>query len=267
MKGRNFFWFGLGIFLILIIVAIYGHYFMGAYDEIDLLNMSAPPSVTHWLGTDELGRDILTNLLYGLGVSLFVGLTATVSQLIIGLSAGLLAGFFGGWLDYLIMRLADIVLCLPMFILASAITAIIGPNIRNLIIIIALLSWADVSRIVRAQVIQERNQEYILSAKLANWTSLEIIRFHFIPHLIPQLVVASTISMANAILMEASLSFLGLGVKMPMPSLGNMLNNAQNLRSLQYEWWTWLPAGIMIVLLVFSINLMGEGLRIKGGQS
>lgn len=247
-------------------LALYGFFFHSNYESIDLMAIDSPPSPTHFLGTDALGRDVWTNLLYGLSVSSFVGILATLIPLTIGVSLGILAGYFGGSVDFAIMRLVDILMCLPLFILASAMAAVLGPGLKNLILIISCLSWTDICRIIRADIIELQHEDFILASRVAGFSRFELTRYHFLPHILPKIAVSSTLSMATAILMEASLSFLGLGVRMPMPSLGNMLASAQSIRSLEREWWTWLPAGIMIVALVLAINCISEGLTKTEGR-
>ncbi|HBY3247292.1 TPA: ABC transporter permease, partial [Clostridioides difficile] len=165
------------------------------------------------------------------------------------------------FVDSFIMRIVDIVMCFPFFVVAIALAAIVGANITNLIIIIAVLSWTDVARIVRSQVLSLKEREFVTASKAIGFSTFDIIIKHIIPNILPAILVAMTLSMANAILMEASLSFLGMGVKPPMPSWGNMLTAAQNMRTLRSEWWIWMPPGFMIIISVLAINFIGEGLR------
>ena len=181
----------------------------------------------------------------------------------IGTILGVLAGYFGGAIDAIIMRIVDIVMCFPFFIVAIALAAIVGPSVVNLIIIIAILSWTDIARIVRAEVLSIKERDFIMASKAIGFNNLDIILKHIIPNVLSSILVATTLSMATAILMEASLSFLGMGVKPPMPSWGNMLTAAQNMRTLSSEWWLWIPPGFMIIISVLAINFLGEGLRRK----
>ncbi len=264
MKKNKLILIGTSILIILIIVSFIGPLFIKQdISSVDLYNISSPPSGEHLLGTDDLGRDVLARLLYGGRVSLLVGVFATILQVMIGTILGVLAGYFGGAIDAIIMRIVDIVMCFPFFIVAIALAAIVGPSVVNLIIIIAILSWTDIARIVRAEVLSIKERDFIMASKAIGFNNLDIILKHIIPNVLSSILVATTLSMATAILMEASLSFLGMGVKPPMPSWGNMLTAAQNMRTLSSEWWLWIPPGFMIIIFVLAINFLGEGLRRK----
>ena len=264
MKKNKLILIGTSILITLIIVSFIGPLFIKQdISSVDLYNISSPPSGEHLLGTDDLGRDVLARLLYGGRVSLLVGVFATMLQVMIGTILGVLAGYFGGVIDAIIMRIVDIVMCFPFFIVAIALAAIIGPSVVNLIIIIAILSWTDIARIVRAEVLSIKERDFIMASKAIGFNNLDIILKHIIPNVLSSILVATTLSMATAILMEASLSFLGMGVKPPMPSWGNMLTAAQNMRTLSSEWWLWIPPGFMIIISVLAINFLGEGLRRK----
>ncbi|MDU1540433.1 oligopeptide ABC transporter permease [Paraclostridium tenue] len=264
MKKNKLILIGTSILITLIIVSFIGPLFIKQdISSVDLYNISSPPSGEHLLGTDDLGRDVLARLLYGGRVSLLVGVFATILQVMIGTILGVLAGYFGGAIDAIIMRIVDIVMCFPFFIVAIALAAIVGPSVVNLIIIIAILSWTDIARIVRAEVLSIKERDFIMASKAIGFNNLDIILKHIIPNVLSSILVATTLSMATAILMEASLSFLGMGVKPPMPSWGNMLTAAQNMRTLSSEWWLWIPPGFMIIISVLAINFLGEGLRRK----
>ncbi|MDB8791973.1 ABC transporter permease [Romboutsia sp. 1001216sp1] len=264
MKKNKLILIGMSILITLIIVSFIGPLFLKQnINSVDLYNISSPPSSEHLLGTDDLGRDVLARLLYGGRVSLLVGVFATMLQVIIGSILGILAGYFGGIVDTIIMRNVDIVMCFPFFIVAIALAAIVGPSVVNLIVIIAVLSWTDIARIVRAEVLSIKERDFIMASKAIGFNNFDIILKHIIPNILSSILVAMTLSMATAILMEASLSFLGMGVKPPMPSWGNMLTAAQNMRTLSSEWWLWIPPGFMIIVSVLAINFLGEGLRKK----
>ncbi|WP_270648128.1 oligopeptide ABC transporter permease [Paeniclostridium hominis] len=264
MKKNKLILIGTSILTTLIIVSFIGPLFIKQdISSVDLYNISSPPSGEHLLGTDDLGRDVLARLLYGGRVSLLVGVFATMLQVMIGTILGVLAGYFGGAIDAIIMRIVDIVMCFPFFIVAIALAAIVGPSVVNLIIIIAILSWTDIARIVRSEVLSIKERDFIMASKAIGFNNLDIILKHIIPNVLSSILVATTLSMATAILMEASLSFLGMGVKPPMPSWGNMLTAAQNMRTLSSEWWLWIPPGFMIIISVLAINFLGEGLRRK----
>ncbi|MEA4811096.1 MAG: oligopeptide ABC transporter permease [Anaerolineaceae bacterium] len=230
-------------------------------DELDLFNMESKPSAQHLLGTDDLGRDVLSRLLHGGRVSITVGILASISQVLIGTLAGAVAGYYGGIVDSIIMRIVDTIMCFPFFIVAIAMAAFVGPSLRNIIVIIAVIYWTNVTRIVRAEVLSLKKREFIDAAHSFGLSDFEIIATHIIPNVMAPLTVYATLAIANGILTEAALSYLGLGVKPSVPSWGNMLAAAQNLRVLQTEWWLWVPPGLMVLLTVLSINFLGDGLR------
>ncbi|MFX0550027.1 oligopeptide ABC transporter permease [Hathewaya histolytica] len=229
--------------------------------KVDLSNISSPPSKDHFLGTDEMGRDVFSRLIYGGRVSLLVGVVGTLIQMIIGVTLGAIAGYFGGALDFIIMRLVDIFMCFPFFVIAITMAALLGPNLWNVVIIIGLLSWTSIARIVRAEILTIKDMEYMQASKALGLNWAEIIIHHIIPNVMSSILVASTLAIASGILTESALSFLGLGVKLPQPSWGNMLSAAQNMSTLQNEWWQWVPSGLCILLTVLSINFVGDGLR------
>lgn len=253
---------GLIIIIILILIAIFAP-FLTKYDisATDLYHIRSAPSHEHILGTDEVGRDVFARLLYGGRVSILVGVTSMVVQLIIGVALGSVAGFYGGIIDKIIMRIIDIIMCFPFFVIAISIAAIVGPSVYNLIFIIGFLMWPNIARIVRAEILALKEEEYIMAARVLGLNNREIIVKHLLPNVMSPILVAATLSIANGILTEASLSFLGMGVKLPQPSWGNMLVSAQNMAVLQKEWWLWIPAGVMVILIVLSINFVGDGLR------
>lgn len=254
--------FGMAVITLLIIVSVlaplltdYGR------DAIDLYCIEAPPDSNHLLGTDELGRDVLTRLLYGGRVSLAVGVLASLFEIMIGVCLGAIAGFYGGKVDNVVMRITDVIMCFPFFVVAIALAAMIGPSMMNLIFIIALLEWTKVARIVRAEVLSIKEREFIQAARSLGLSKIEIIIKHILPNTFASIMVFATLAIANGILTEAALSFLGLGVRPPQPSWGNMLSAAQSMRVLQYEWWMWIPQGFLVFITVISINFLGDGLR------
>lgn len=264
MKKNKMIVIGSFVLIALGILAFIGPLFIkNNTSTIDLFNISSPPNKDHLLGTDELGRDVLARLLYGGRVSLLVGVFATLLQVTIGTVLGVIAGYFGGIIDSIIMRIVDMIMCFPFFIVAIALAAIVGPSVFNLVFIIAILSWTDIARIVRAEVLSIKERDFIMASRAIGFSNLDIIIKHIVPNILSSILVAMTLSMANTILMEASLSFLGMGVKPPMPSWGNMLTAAQNMRTLSSEWWLWIPPGFMIIMSVLAINFLGEGLRNK----
>lgn len=253
---------GIIVIIILVLLSILAPLLTNyTISETDLFSIKMPPSKEHILGTDELGRDVFTRLMYGGRVSILVGLSAMILQVSIGVLLGAAAGYYGGIVEKIIMRVIDIIMCFPFFVIAVSIAAIFGAGIKNLIIIIGLLMWPNIARIVRAEILSVKENDYILAAKAMGLSSFEIIRHHILPNVMSSILVAATLAIASGILTEASLSFLGIGVKLPQPSWGNMLISAQNIGTLQREWWLWIPAGSLIILMVLSINFVGDALR------
>ena len=230
-------------------------------DAIEMFSIEKPPSEKHLLGTDDIGRDVFSRLLYGGQVSMSVGLAAVLLQVLIGVTLGALAGYFGGFVDSLIMRLVDMVMCFPFYVIAISMAAVLGGSAMNVVIIIGILSWTGVARIVRAQVMSLRTREFTEAARALGLNPLDIIVKHMLPNCINPIIVNATLGMAAAILTEAGLSFLGMGVTPPQPSWGNMLAAAQNLVALRSQWWRWLPPGLLVFIVVLSINFFGDGLR------
>ena len=253
---------GLVILTIFVLAAVFAPFITSFdRDSIDLMNIESAPNSLHILGTDELGRDVFTRLLYGGRVSLGVALCATVIQLLIGVSLGCISGFYGKWVDNIVMRVVDTVMCFPFFVIAITIAALFGASVWNIILIIGCLQWTGVSRIVRAKILSLKQSEFIEAARAMGLSSFEIISKHLLPNVLSPIIVNATLNVANGILMEAGISFLGLGVKQPQPSWGNMLSAAQSMRVLQYEWWLWIPTGLLVFLSVLCINFVGDGLR------
>ena len=253
---------GLVILTIFVLAAVFAPFITSFdRDSIDLMNIESAPNSLHILGTDELGRDVFTRLLYGGRVSLGVALCATVIQLLIGVSLGCISGFYGKWVDNIVMRVVDTVMCFPFFVIAITIAALFGASVWNIILIIGCLQWTGVSRIVRAKILSLKQSEFIEAARAMGLSSFEIISKHLLPNVLSPTIVNATLNVANGILMEAGISFLGLGVKQPQPSWGNMLSAAQSMRVLQYEWWLWIPTGLLVFLSVLCINFVGDGLR------
>lgn len=253
---------GTVLILILVVFSIVAPLIISKdINKVDLMNISMSPSKEHILGTDEMGRDVFARIVYGGRVSLTVGMLGMLIQIFIGTTLGIIAGFYGGVVDSIIMRIVDVFMCFPFFVIAIAMAAILGPNIWNVIIIIGVLSWTGIARIVRAEILKLKKSEYIEAAHALGIKNIRILLKHLLPNIIPSVIVASTLSIASGILTEASLSFLGMGVKPPQPSWGNMLAAAQNMRTLQSEWWLWIPPGLCVFLTVMSINFMGDGMR------
>lgn len=229
--------------------------------ELNLAAMSQPPSADHWLGTDTTGRDVWARILYGGRVSLSVGLVAVTISTLIGVLLGGLAGYAGGWVDMLLMRFTDMVMTFPSLVIIITVAAVLGPSIYNTMLVIGILTWTGTARLVRGQFLSLREQQFVLAARSIGVNPRAIMFRHLLPNVLSSLTVAATFGMASAILQEASLSFLGLGVQSPTPSWGNMLRDAQTLSILEGMPWLWLAPGIMIALAVLSINFIGDGLR------
>ncbi len=217
-----------------------------------------PPSWEHLMGTDSLGRDVFSRLLYAGRVSLWVGFVAVGISISIGMGLGLAAGYFGGLVDELIMRLTDIMLCFPSFFLILAVIAFLEPSLVNIMVIIGLTSWMSVARLVRAETLTLREREYVATSRLAGGGVFRVLFLHILPNALAPVLVAATLGVAGAILVESSLSFLGLGVQPPTPSWGNMLMEGKE--ALDAPWLSLFP-GLAILVTVLGYNLLGESLR------
>ena len=230
-------------------------------DLPDIRHAEQPPSREHWLGTDELGRDVYTRLLYGGRVSLTVGLVAVSIYMVIGVTLGAVAGYYGGVVDSVIMRITDVVMIIPFFPLALTMAAALRPSVYNTMIVIGLLGWTGICRLVRGEFLTLRGREYVEAARAIGVPDGRIIFRHILPNALAPVVVAATLGMGSAILSEAGLSFLGFGVQQPTPSWGNMLSAALSLKVLLLQPWIWLPPGLLIFVAILALNLVGEGLR------
>jgi peptide/nickel transport system permease protein len=229
--------------------------------KVDLAFFRKPPGPGHPLGTDSAGRDVLSRLLYAGQVSLTVGLAAALMSTSIGLALGSLAGTYGGWTDTLIMRLTDVVLSFPALVVIITIVALVGPSRETVILGIGLFYWPTACRIVRGLALSLREQDFFTAARALGASTGHVIVRHMVPSVLSPLTVTGTFAVAQAILLEAALSFLGLGVRPPQPSWGNMLNEAQSLTILESMPWLWLPPGLAIAITVLAINFIGDGLR------
>ena len=229
--------------------------------KVDLAFFRKPPNSAHLLGTDSAGRDVLSRLLYAGQVSLTVGLVAALMSTTIGLVLGSIAGTYGGWVDAVIMRLTDVVLSFPALVVIITVVALVGPSMQTVILGIGLFYWPTACRIVRGMALSLREQDFFVAARALGATTTHVILRHMIPSVLSPLTVTATFAVAQAILLEAALSFLGLGVRPPQPSWGNMLNEAQSLTILESMPWLWLPPGLAIAITVLAINFIGDGLR------
>lgn len=253
---------GLFILIILIILALFADV-IADYETVvikqNLANRLAPPNSENWLGTDEFGRDIFARLIHGARVSLKVGILAVGLSIIIGGVLGALSGFYGGYIDNVIMRAMDIFLAVPSILLAIAIVSALGPSIINLMVAISISSVPRYARIVRASVLSIRDQEFIEAAKAIGASNTRIIFKHIIPNSLAPVIVQGTLGVASAILSTAGLSFIGLGIQPPDPEWGSMLSGGRQY--LRYAWWVTTFPGVAIMITILSLNLLGDGLR------
>ena len=226
-----------------------------------IIKNTSPEKSGTILGTDYLGRDVFSRTVYAARISLSVGLVAVSISTIVGILLGSLAGYFGGLLDSVIMRIVDIVYCFPVMFLVMIIAAILKPSIWNIMIIIGLVNWTGTARFVRGEILRVRELDYVQAAISMGASHSRIILSHVIPNIIAPIIVEATLQMARAILTEAALSYLGVGVQVPIPSWGNMLNESNNLAALTLYAWQWVPPGLCILVVVLSINFIGDGLR------
>lgn len=235
--------------------------FLSPFDpnQIDPINRLKAPDATNLFGTDNMGRDYLTRALYGGRISLTVGFLSMLISTSVGTIIGSISGFFGGKVDYFITRAIDILMSIPTFFLILVVNSYLGSGIQNIILVIGFLGWMGVARIVRAETLSVKEREYVLYAKSIGQSSFRIITKHIIPSILPTVIVASSINIASAILMESSLSFLGLGVQQPNASWGSMLKDAQGFLA-DAPHMALFP-GIFILLTVLSFNLIGDTLR------
>ncbi len=218
-----------------------------------------PPCAHHWLGTDQYGRDVLSRLIYGSRISLEVGFVAVSIYVFIGTTVGSLAGYYGGWVDGLLMRLVDIVLCIPTLFLIMMVITFVGPSIFNIMVVIGLTSWTDVARLVRGEILSLKEREFIQAARVIGMSDTRIILRHLLPNALGPILVVATLGVGGAILVESVLSYMGLGVQPPTPSWGNMLEEGKE--HLVDAWWLITFPGLAIFLTVLGYNLLGEGLR------
>lgn len=223
--------------------------------------LSKAPTAEHLLGTDQVGRDVLSRLLYGTRISLLVGFMATLISTVIGVVLGLLSGYFGGWLDMVIMRFTDMVMSFPYILLVLVAAAIFEPGLTNIILILGFVDWPGVARLVRGNVLSLRETNFVKSAEVAGMSKWYILFSEILPNTTAPILVYATSVFALSILDEAALSYLGMGVQPPTASLGNMLNGAESLTILTTKPWLWVPAGLLIILLALSINFIGDALR------
>lgn len=237
-------------------------------NQQDLLNIKGDMSSHNILGTDSGGRDNFSRLLYAGRVSLTIGLTSTIGMLIIGITIGVISGYFGGVTDTILMRITEFVMLFPFLIFAIVLNAALGDKIKNpygsaliLIVVIIILSWGGIARLIRGKVMQEKENEYFLAAKSIGTPTHKIILKHLLPNIISVVIVQTTLTFAGMIVVESGLSFLGFGISKSIPSWGNMLSDAQEGDVISSKPWIWMPPALMIMFTILSINFVGEGLK------
>ena len=251
---------GLAFILIIFLVAGFAS-FIAPYDpgKTDVSLKLRAPSPQHVLGTDQLGRDVLSRMLYGSRISLSVGFVAVAISILIGILVGALAGYYGGWADSLLMRFVDIMICFPSFFLILTVVALLGPSLVKVMFVIGITSWMGTSRFVRAEFLSLRERDFVQAAKALGVKDLRIIYRHILPNALAPVFVTATLDVATAILVEAGLSFLGFGAQPPAPSWGNILTEGRTY--IFDAWWLTIFPGFAILITVLSFNLLGEGLR------
>jgi ABC-type dipeptide/oligopeptide/nickel transport system permease subunit len=255
-------WFGGGVIVLLALIAVAAPLF-ARYNPtaVDLINSLQPPSASHWFGTDIQGRDIWARLVYGARVSLTVGLVSQCIALSLGVMLGLVAGYYGRWVDEVVMRIADVTLAFPTLLLLIALVAALQPSLTVVFLTIGVVGWASMARLVRGQVLVVREMEFVQAERALGARDLRILMQHVLPSVVAPVVIAATLGVAGAIMAESSLSFLGLGVQPPTPSWGSMIADGRDLYQLRHAPWTSVFPGLAIGAAVLGFNLLGDALR------
>lgn len=251
---------GAAIVLFFILLALFGPMIAkeGINDQV-LADRLQPPSAEYWLGTDDFGRDILSRIIHGARISLSVGFLSVIGSVVVGSILGIIAGYYGRWIDALISRIFDIMLAFPSILLAIAIVSVLGPSLRNALIAIAVINVPNFGRLIRSKVLSIKQDEYITAAKGIGMRDARILFSHILPNSMAPVIVQGTLAIATAILEAAALGFLGLGARAPQPEWGKMLADSKDY--LQTAPWTMIFPGLAIMLTVLGFNLMGDGLR------
>ena len=254
--------FGSIVLSIIILAAIFAPVIAPyEFEDQNLINKLKEPSKEHLMGTDRFGRDVFTRLLYGARVSLLVGFASVLGSITIGTIVGAIAGYFGGKIDAILMRIVDIILSIPQIFLLITLVTIFQPGIDKLILIFAILGWTGTARLVRGEFLSLRSREFVLASKTVGTKSYKIIFSHILPNAMGPIIVSATLAVGGVILAESALSYLGLGIQPPDPSWGNMLQDAQNYTIMLTAPWYPLFPGLMILITVLSFNFVGDGLR------
>lgn len=246
--------------LFIILVSLFARFIPIDPDAINVTQMLQGPSASHWFGTDEMGRDYLTRVIYGGRVSLLVGILAMLTSLIVGVIVGTLAGYFGGFIDNILMRVVDVISAIPWVIMVTVVSILFRKGLFSIIISIGLLSWMEIARMVRAETMTLKEREYVQYGIFIGDSSLKIMTHHIIPSVFPTIITAATSAIANAIMMESALSFLGIGVQQPMSSWGSLLQYAQGY--LQKAPYMAVLPGILIIITIYSFNKLGDVFRV-----
>jgi peptide/nickel transport system permease protein len=251
---------GLALIVVIFLIAGFAS-FLAPYDpgKTEVSVKLEPPSPLYYLGTDQLGRDVFSRMLYGSRISLSVGFVAVGISIFIGILVGAIAGYYGGWVDSILMRFVDTMLCFPSFFLILTIVALLGPQIFNIMVVIGVTSWMGTARFVRAEFLSLKERDYVQAASALGVKDRRIIFRHILPNALAPVFVSATLKVASAILIEAGLSFLGFGVQPPRPSWGNILTEGRTY--IFDAWWLTVFPGLAILITVLSFNLLGEGLR------
>lgn len=249
------------VFIVITLLAVLAPLIVPYAPDAINTEFSAPPSAAHLLGTDQIGRDVLSRLLYGTRISLFVGLMAMTISTVVGVLLGLAAGYFGGILDQVIMRFTDMVMSFPYILLILIASVIFKPGMWSIILILGFVDWPGVARLVRGSVLNLKEQDFVQSSQIAGMSRRYILFSDILPNTVGSILVFATTVMAASILDEAALSFLGMGIQPPTASLGNLLNGAESISVLTGMPWLWISPGVMIIILVVSVNFIGDALR------
>lgn len=260
LRGNRIAMLGAVTIIVLILLS-WGAGVVSPYDpyHIDAWHVLTPPSTQHWFGTDELGRDVFSRIIYGARISLKVGFVSIGIAVVLGVTVGLVAGYYGGIIDTIMMRFVDIMLCFPAFFLILAIIAFLEPSIWYIMAVIGCTGWMGVARLVRAQVLSIKELDYVMAARCIGCSDLRIMLVHILPNALSPVLVAATLGVAGAILTESALSFLGIGVQPPTASWGSMLTSGKDY--IEFAWWLSLFPGTAILVTVLAYNLLGEGIR------
>ena len=262
LRGDARAWFGISVVVLLVLLAVLAP-LVARQDplHIDLVHQLQGPSWKHWLGTDIQGRDVWARLVYGARISLSAGIVSQAIALTLGLTLGLIAGYYGRWVDELVMRLADVTLAFPTLLLLIAMAAALQPSIGVVFVTIGIVGWAGMARLVRGQVLVVRQLEFVQASRALGGRDTRVVLKHVLPNVVAPVLIAATLGIAAAIMAEASLSFLGLGVQPPTPSWGSMIADGRDLNQLRNAPWTSVSPGLAIGAAVLGFNLLGDALR------